>query len=129
MSIITKKFCHNYCQRWSSYQMVTLSSKKMELVHTHQKLHSFTCRSIAINFWSQIFGHLIALDSMLVIILSVVHWKSKSQSIIDFISQLLKIWKNGSLKNEMPYHKMLFQEQSNHLKSVFLWTIRRMMCI
>ena len=85
------KVCHNYCQRWSSYQMVTISSNKMELVRTHKKLHLLTQRSIAVSFCSQIFGHLIALTSVLVIILSGVHWKPKSGSIIDFRSELLKI--------------------------------------
>ena len=129
MPIIAMTFCHKYCQRWSSYQMATKSSKKMELVHPHQKLHFLTWRSIAFNFWSQIFGDLIALTSILVIMLSGVPWKPKSGSIIDFRSQLLKIWKNGSLKNGTPYRKMLFPEQSTGLKSVFTWSLRRMVVI
>ena len=100
MPIIAMKFCHNYSQRWNSYQIVTISSNLTELVHTHQKLYSLTWRNIAVNFWGKIFGHLIALTLILVIMLSGVHWKTTSGSIIDFRSKLFKIWKNGSSKNE-----------------------------
>ena len=41
----------------------------------------------------------------------------------------LKILKNGSLKNGRPYRKMLFPEQSTRLKSVFAWSLRRMVDI
>ena len=105
--------------------MVTIPSNKTELVHTHQKLHSLTWKSIAVNFWNQIFGHPIALNSILVIMLSGVHWKSKSGRIIKFRSQLLEIWKNGSLKNGTPYRKMLFPEQIIRLKSLFALSLRR----
>ena len=122
-------FCHNYFQRWSRDQMKAISSNKMELVQTHQKLHSLTWKSIAANFWNQIFGHPIALNSILVIMLSGVHWKSKSGRIINFRSQLLQIWKNGSLKNGTPDRKLLFPEQITRLKSLFALSLRRMVGI
>ena len=85
--------------------------------------------SIAVNFWNQILGHVIALTSILVIMLSGVHWKPKSGSIINFRLQLLKIRKNKSLKNGMPYCKMLFPEQSTLLETMFTWSLRRMVGI
>ena len=42
---------------------MTISSNKVELVHAHQKLQLLTWRSIAVNFWIQISGHLIDLKS------------------------------------------------------------------
>ena len=61
--------------------------------------------------------------------LSGVHWKPKSGSIIDFRSQLLKIWQKRSLKNGTPYHKILFPEQLTRLESVFTWSLRGMVVI
>ena len=106
--------------------MVTISSSKVEFIHTHQKLHLLTWRSIAVYFWSQIFGHLIALTSILVTMLSAVYRKLKSGSITDFRSQLLKIRKNRPLMNGTQHHKILFPEQPPRLESMFAWSLKRM---
>ena len=126
MPIIAMKFCHSYCQRWNSYQMETISSNNLELVHILQKLHSLTWMGIAVNFWCQTFSYLIALTSILVIMLSWEYWKPKYGGIINFRSKLLKIWNNRSLKNGLSCNKMLFPEQSSGLESVFTWSLRRM---
>ena len=61
------EFYHNCRQRQSSYQMFTIYSNNMELIHTHRKLLSLTRRSTVVNFWNQIFVHLKALTSTLLL--------------------------------------------------------------
>ena len=72
------------------------------------------------KFLNQIFGHLKALTSILVIMLSGVHWKPKSgsQTLEDLKERIVEEWER--------YHKMLFPEQSTRLERVFAWSLRRM---
>ena len=48
------KFCHNYYQKWNSYQTVTMSSNKTKLVDTHQTLaylEEHCCKFLKPNLW------------------------------------------------------------------------------
>ena len=121
------KFCHSYCERWRSYQLVIILSNKMELFHTNQELHSFTWSSPTVNLQNKIFFYLIALTSILVIMLSGLYWKPKFGNIIishhnSWRSERMDCWR---LKNGKPYCRILFPEQSTCLEGVFAWLFWR----